>query len=78
MWKKKISHQTNICLIRLFFLQKILDTIAERVELKRNRIDEENSVLVNDNDEKRKMFAEKFGDIQAEISFSPEKVDIVR
>ena len=78
MWKKKISHQTNICLISLFFLQKILDTIAERVELKRNRIDEENSVLVNDNDEKRKMFAEKFGDIQAEISFSPEKVDIVR
>ena len=37
----------------------------------------ENSVLVNENDEKRKLFAEKFGEFQAEISFSPDKVDLI-
>lgn len=57
--------------------QEFLDTIAERVKLKRNQIDVENSVLVNENDEKRKLFAEKFGEFQAEISFSPDKVDLI-
>ena len=55
-----------------------MDTIADCVEAKRNRVDDDNHNAASLDEEKRKIFAEKFGESQASISFDPQKVDLIR
>merc|ERR1719466_250389 len=55
--------------------QKVLDTLADRVKVRRNQIDVDNDDTMNVNEEKRSIFVEKFGEKQALISYDPQKVD---